>query len=197
MVTVSRVNIGSGNGLVPAGTKPLPELLLNVTSEIQWHSHENKFTSAQATILYNEFENYIFKFTATSTRVQQVNCPLVGTHLTLCSQILISQHWCVLNHWLKWWIMITCSWTKSTAQARHEAAKCCQYHDCCSLDEARITAGMILTWIEYGLSKGTPQGIQKAVNQTCQYCGGWCASHTQSQDISKHDIDLVFPCPAG
>ena len=30
------VNIGSGNGLVPSGTKSLPESVLTYTSEFKW-----------------------------------------------------------------------------------------------------------------------------------------------------------------
>ena len=45
------------------------------TSEVLWHSHESKFiyiASTQATILYNEFENYNFEIIATSFRGQWV-----------------------------------------------------------------------------------------------------------------------------
>ena len=34
-----RVNIGSGNGLLPDGTKPLPEPMLTDHREVQWHSY--------------------------------------------------------------------------------------------------------------------------------------------------------------
>ena len=39
-------------------------------SEVLWDSPESNFTvSGQATILYNEFENYPFKVTTTSPRI--------------------------------------------------------------------------------------------------------------------------------
>ena len=42
--------------------------------EVLWHSPSGNFTaSATATVLYSEFENYIFKITAISPRVQWVN----------------------------------------------------------------------------------------------------------------------------
>ena len=45
----------------------------SLIGEFLWHSAESNFTaSAQAAILYNEFDNYIFKLTATSPRSQLV-----------------------------------------------------------------------------------------------------------------------------
>ena len=44
------------------GTKLLPEVLNHcriLISEILWHSHENIFLGAQATILYDEFEDLL------------------------------------------------------------------------------------------------------------------------------------------
>ena len=66
MATYIWVNSGSGNGLLPDGTKPLPEpMLISLIGEIMWHSPESNFTaSAQATILYHEFKNDVFKITA-------------------------------------------------------------------------------------------------------------------------------------
>ena len=41
---------------------------------ILWHSPENNFTvSAQATVLYYDFENYTFEIIAPSPRGQRVN----------------------------------------------------------------------------------------------------------------------------
>ena len=48
-------------GLLPDGTKPLPEPMLTFTA------------SAQATILYNHFENHAFKLSSTSPGGQWVN----------------------------------------------------------------------------------------------------------------------------
>ena len=70
------VNISSYNGL----TLRAPNHNLNqcwfLISEALWHSFESNFTaSAQATILYTciEFQNYISKIAATSSRGQWVN----------------------------------------------------------------------------------------------------------------------------
>ena len=71
-------NIGSGNGLLPDGTKLLSECQaprhnLNqswlLISEVLWHSPESNFTvSAQGTIPCNEYENYTFKIVVTSAK---------------------------------------------------------------------------------------------------------------------------------
>ena len=58
------INIGSGNGSLPDGTKPLPEPMLT------FHQGGSD-RSAQATILCNEFE---YQNIATSPRGQWVNC---------------------------------------------------------------------------------------------------------------------------
>ena len=68
------VNMGSGDGLVPDGTKPLPKPML--TSH-QWSSVANTWKQfhgkCPSYIFCNKFENYTFKITATSPRVQWVN----------------------------------------------------------------------------------------------------------------------------
>ena len=49
MATQIWANIGSSNGLLPDGTKPLPEPTLTyglITKGILWHSPESSFTSA-------------------------------------------------------------------------------------------------------------------------------------------------------
>ena len=49
-------NIGSGNGLLPDGTKPLPAPMLILISEVLWHLPESYFTaSVQTTIPYDDF----------------------------------------------------------------------------------------------------------------------------------------------
>ena len=68
MVTEIWVNIGSGNDLLPNGTKPLPEPMLTYH---QWGSvaftwEQFHSWSAEAAILYNESENYTLNVTATS-----------------------------------------------------------------------------------------------------------------------------------
>ena len=45
MATEIWVNIGSGNDLLPDGTKPLPELMLTIISKVQWHLSEGTFTT--------------------------------------------------------------------------------------------------------------------------------------------------------
>ena len=67
MVMEIWVNVGSGNGLMPDGTKPLPQPMLTshwwargsviLTSE-QFHTE-----SAQDAILFKEFESYSFEIT--------------------------------------------------------------------------------------------------------------------------------------
>ena len=49
------VNIGSGNGLLPDGTEPVPEPLLNFCG-IRLRAMK---MSTEATILYNRFDNHM------------------------------------------------------------------------------------------------------------------------------------------
>ena len=44
------VNIGSGNGLLPDGTKPLPDLMLTYHQRVQWPSTEGNFTGDTSAI---------------------------------------------------------------------------------------------------------------------------------------------------
>ena len=59
MIAPIWVKVGSSNGLLPGSTKPWPShQCWFLTSSVLWHSPKSNFTaSAQATILYNEFEN--------------------------------------------------------------------------------------------------------------------------------------------
>ena len=51
-------NTGSGNGLLPDGTKPLLEPMLTIINEVLWHSPEDNFTrNAQDVYAGYEFEN--------------------------------------------------------------------------------------------------------------------------------------------
>ena len=60
------INIGSDYGVLPDGTKPLPEPILSFSNEVLRHSPDISFTvSAQAAFLYDDFENQTFKITAT------------------------------------------------------------------------------------------------------------------------------------
>ena len=72
------IYIGTGDGLLPNGTKPLPIQFWPLISQVLWHSYESNFTSSvQATILYNEPEYHTFSTIVTSTGGQWVNCGLV------------------------------------------------------------------------------------------------------------------------
>ena len=67
MVTEIWVDIGSGNGLLPDGTKPLPEPMLTYHQKglvgVRWDSSEGNFTiDTSANSHKNELENYISKF---------------------------------------------------------------------------------------------------------------------------------------
>ena len=138
MVTYIWINIASGNGLLPDGTKPLPGpifcLLLRVSSDyaqpitgqvtevtcpvigraqpeltsskrqktgpepmstylwgsvaFTWKQIHSEWPSVQATILYNEFENYTFKITATSPRSQWVKLCSFSDHEAIYYMIL-------------------------------------------------------------------------------------------------------------
>ena len=68
------VSNGSGNGLVPSGTKPSPEPMLNshLWGSMTFTIH-NFAVSAQATILCDKFENYTFKLVASLPSGQWVN----------------------------------------------------------------------------------------------------------------------------
>ena len=56
------VNIGSGNGLLPDSTKPVPEPILTYH---EWgfmvFTLEQFRSEVQGTVLYNKFEKYTFK----------------------------------------------------------------------------------------------------------------------------------------
>ena len=64
-------NIGSGNGLVPDGTKPLPEPMLTYH---QWHSSMGYFTAGISAINHcNWLEKYSSKISLKSPRPHWVN----------------------------------------------------------------------------------------------------------------------------
>ena len=50
MAAVILVNIGSGNGLLPDGTKPLPDPILTYHQRVQWPSTEGNFTGDASAI---------------------------------------------------------------------------------------------------------------------------------------------------
>ena len=66
---INWVNIGSGNGLLPDGTKPLPEpMLTQVITEVLWHLHDTISCGEILNLsVLDEFENY------KSPKDQQVN----------------------------------------------------------------------------------------------------------------------------
>ena len=53
MVIEIWVNIGSGNALLPDGTKPLPEPMLIYINGVLWHSPENNFSKVLITCISN------------------------------------------------------------------------------------------------------------------------------------------------
>ena len=58
------VLVGSGNGLLPAGTKPLTEVTEPVSTSFSWGSVASTWEhihSVQAALLYYGFEDYILK----------------------------------------------------------------------------------------------------------------------------------------
>ena len=73
MVIENWCNIGSGNGLLPDGTKPLSNQCWLIITEVLWHSPESNLTeNAQTIILWIDFDNHTFKIIATSPRGQRV-----------------------------------------------------------------------------------------------------------------------------
>ena len=66
MVTESQANIGSGNGVLPEGTKPFPEPnvdLSSVINNVLWYSYENNFICKKPWPSMNEisFKNISLK----------------------------------------------------------------------------------------------------------------------------------------
>ena len=84
MVTKILVNIGSGNNLLPDGTKPSLELMF---TNHQWHSPQGNFTGyTQESYPWYKFENYQLKIMTESPRGQWVNsiyvsfsCIIIGS----------------------------------------------------------------------------------------------------------------------
>ena len=63
----------SGNGLLPDGTKPLPEAMLTYHHTVQRHSSEGNFTiNTSAINHWNYLENYLSKISFKSPRGQWV-----------------------------------------------------------------------------------------------------------------------------
>ena len=74
MAAGSYVNIGAGNGLLPDGTKQLPEQCWLIIIEVQWHSCWGNFTRDASIINhYNLFENYMSKISLKFPMDQRVN----------------------------------------------------------------------------------------------------------------------------
>ena len=68
MATQVWINIGSGNGLLPDGTKPLLEPMLTI-SKVQWHSSEGSFKRDISAINHkNSLQNYFSKISFKSPR---------------------------------------------------------------------------------------------------------------------------------
>ena len=73
MATEIWINIGSGNGLLPDGTKPLPEPMLTYHQSSPVAFTWGQFHTKCSIYPWHEFENHQFKVTATFPRGQWVN----------------------------------------------------------------------------------------------------------------------------
>ena len=75
------INIGSSNGLLPDGRKPLPEPILTSARfdgiQLRWISQ----WEPKLFFLYDEFDNHTFKIAATFLWSQWVNKKKTGRHL--------------------------------------------------------------------------------------------------------------------
>ena len=94
MVSQKSVKIGLGNGLLPDSTKPLPESMLT----LRWgfcgiHMRANSVGNVQDKDPYSAFENYTFKFIATSPRANE----LMGKWCRFLQRILLT-HWGRVTH---------------------------------------------------------------------------------------------------
>ena len=79
MATWNYVNIGSGNGLLPDGTKPLPEPMLTYN---RWGPMPFILRRCEDTNQENKIENYGFKMASRSPRGQWVKSYKLGHYLS-------------------------------------------------------------------------------------------------------------------
>ena len=89
-------------------------LMAPIQWEVLWHSSESNFiASAQATVVYNEFENYTFKINAISPTDQWVN-EIPWKPLSWCSQLAKNMDQWRLDINLTWkcwvWFIICTRW---------------------------------------------------------------------------------------
>ena len=113
MVTEIWVNIGSGNGLLPDGTKPLSEPMLTDHQQspvtfILGLFHKRCLNHQSP----NLFENCMFKFPLKSPRDQWVNCAwlhqaITPTYVASSSVKCISIH---MRHTFTWYRLNTTQW---------------------------------------------------------------------------------------
>ena len=90
------VNIGSGNGLLPDGTKPLPEPMLTCHQLSFVTFPEGGFTEdAYDIYAWYQFQNYWFKITASSPRGHLVN---TGLDRNLGAIVLFHKSQCALRY---------------------------------------------------------------------------------------------------
>ena len=86
------VNTGSGNGLLPDGTKPLPEPMLTYHQQgsvaFIWGHHHRRF---EDTHQWSKIENYTYKITLSYTGGQWVNM-----HIELLHDIMTCLDWTLL-----------------------------------------------------------------------------------------------------
>ena len=74
MATEILVSIGSGNGLVPSGTNPLPEPMLTPIKAVLWHPpYSNSTIDVHEVNLQHVQGHYTIKIATTSLKRKYVN----------------------------------------------------------------------------------------------------------------------------
>ena len=102
IVSLNLVKIGSGKGLLPHGTKPLPEPMLFIISGVLWNSHEGNFTgNVQDTHCWIVFENDKFRISAASPGANE----LIFSSCQSCALVKSG-----LSHYTvhPWYLVVTC-----------------------------------------------------------------------------------------
>ena len=88
MVTQIWANIGSGNDLLPVGTKPLPEPMLNLPWKVFCDIHSRTISQEVfVNLICNVFRDYTLKITITSPKGQWIHSLRPSDAYTLKSQI--------------------------------------------------------------------------------------------------------------
>ena len=131
-----RVNITSGNGLLPDGT-----IYLNwcrvLISEVLWYSTErNSTVRAWAVILQNECKDYTFNINATSNRTENTPKPKVVmmpnnlSHFMAAAEGLVQSDttnlasWRLPEHrWLSWCLLLAPSVPEIASRKNNDATR--------------------------------------------------------------------------